>query len=94
MEQRNPPRHLYLPTYFHLGYDEAEWWVEEQGYLPIQIGQHILSGNGELYKVIDVWLSLDHHGVFNDGQHVFMERAELPREQFTPRLLEYFSDAD
>lgn len=92
--ERKPPRFLYFPTFFHVGYSEDDWFIEEQGYLPIQVGQHILGPRGDFYKVVDVWFSFDHHGLFGDGQHVFMEPAELPRDQMTVRGRDYFSDRD
>jgi hypothetical protein len=84
-----------LVTTFHLGYDEADIGPLPGVELPpLQIGQHVLGGGGEFYRVIDVWLSFDRHGLFDTGQHVFLERAELPRAQFTDRGREYFSDAE
>jgi hypothetical protein len=90
--ERTPPHYLYAPTYFHIGFSHEDWFVEEQGYMPIQIGQHILGGAGEFYEVVDVWFSFDHHGLFGDGQHVFMEPAELPRDKMSSRGQQYFSD--
>ena len=92
LSERLPPRFLYFTTFFHVGYSEDVWFMEEQGWLPIQIGQHVLGNNGDFYKVIDVWISFDHHGRLPEGIHVFMEETEFPLDEMTTSLQGYFGN--
>jgi hypothetical protein len=43
---------------------------------PLTIGTGIIWTDGERYRVVDVWVSYDHNGRFNDGVHVFLEAVE------------------
>lgn len=62
------------PTWFYEG--EKEVHCEESGLLPLVKGQGVLWGDGTRYRVVDSWLSFDHHGHFGLGMHVFLERVE------------------
>lgn len=44
--------------------------------VPLKIGDGFLWSDGTRYRVVDRWLSFDHHGHFNESLHVFLESVE------------------
>ena len=76
--------------YFYL--DGQLVWDSEDITESFQKGQGIIWSDGERYRVVDTWFSIDHHGHFNDGLHVFMELVD-PKDDL-PRMLApaYFRD--
>lgn len=82
------PRVLNAPTYFYL--DGDEWFVEEQGWFPLQIGAGVLSNDGRFFRVKDVWFSFDHHGRHPEGLHVFMEDAKIDPSLIQDRDRDYY----
>jgi hypothetical protein len=64
-------------SYYHDDQD-SPFFTDDDGKLGLPaIGDGWLWGDGTRYRVADRWLSLDHHGHFNDGWHVFLERVEV-----------------
>lgn len=60
---------------------------------PLALGTGVIWSDGERYRVVDIWVSYDHHGHFNDGVHVFLEPVE-PDDDRPKRLApHYFRDA-
>lgn len=68
-----------MPTYYHVIGGEDLPHVEES-MLPLVKGDGFIWGDGKRYRVVDRWMSYDHHGHFNDGLHIFLE----PVEEFGP----------
>lgn len=64
-----------LPTSFHVG---AKEWFQAEGILHLPNGTGVLGNNGDMYRVVDSWLSFDHHGRYGEGMHIFIEPAEEP----------------
>lgn len=62
-----------LPTTFYVGGSELPY--QEESMLPVAIGDGLLH-DGTRYRVIDRWISYDHHGRFGEGLHVFLEPVE------------------
>ena len=60
------------PTYFHKANDPAVLSMQEHGLLNLPVGTGVLLRGGR-YRVVDSWFSYDHHGVFDDGLHIFLE---------------------
>lgn len=44
---------------------------DERGFVPA-IGDGFLDGSTRRWRVVDRWFSIDHHGHFADGWHVFL----------------------
>jgi hypothetical protein len=40
---------------------------------PLAVGDGLIWADGRRYRVIDKWVSYDHHGHFDDGVHIFLE---------------------
>ncbi|MET8481867.1 hypothetical protein ABZV68_32540 [Streptomyces clavifer] len=59
------------PTYFHEANDSAVLSMQEHGLLNLPIGTGVLL-RGDRYRVVDSWFSYDHHGIFDDGLHIFL----------------------
>lgn len=55
-------------------------------------GEGLIWSEGERYRVVDTWWSVDHHGRMDDGLHVFLERVTNPTDD-RPRELhpDYFT---
>jgi hypothetical protein len=49
---------------------------QEDSIMPLNIGDGFLWSDGKRYRVVDRWLSFDHHGHFNESLHVFLESVE------------------
>ena len=62
-------------TTFHVGSEELQ---RVDGVVHLPLGTGILGGGGEMYRVVDSWLSLDDHGRFGRGMHIFMVPATRP----------------
>jgi len=88
LEQRD------LPVYYHLADAEAEFFVDDRQRVSLpEIGDGVLApaDGTPRCRVVDRWLSFDHHGRFNDGWHVFLERIEDTDDDRLGRLApDYF----
>ncbi len=62
-------------TTFHVGSEEVQ---HVDGVVHLPLGTGILGDGGEMYRVVDSWLSLDDHGRFGHGMHIFMVPATRP----------------
>ncbi|MCU1613015.1 MAG: hypothetical protein JWO98_555 [Frankiales bacterium] len=47
---------------------------------------------GDRYRVVDSWMSFDHHGVFDDGLHIFLERVTEDDDRLKRIAPSYFRD--
>jgi hypothetical protein len=71
MSQRTPIEHA-LPTTYYIGGQEHHY--HEQTMVPLRKGDGVYLGHpAPRCRVVDVWLSYDHHGRFGEGLHVFLE---------------------
>ncbi|HEX4218083.1 MAG TPA: hypothetical protein VHZ02_06940 [Acidimicrobiales bacterium] len=58
-------------------------------------GLGVIWGNGDRYLVVDTWFSVDHHGHFDDGLHIFMEKVWDRNDDLPKKLApEYFADGN
>ena len=76
-----------LPTVFH--HDDKEVWRYEDGLIQLATGTGIILG-GERYRVVDSWMSFDHHGRFDDGMHIFLEVAKDKDNRVKQLAPDYF----
>jgi hypothetical protein len=79
-----------LPTYFHEGDSEVPMYTHEEGLLNLPIGTGVVLG--DRYRVVDSWMSFDHHGVFDDGLHIFLERVTEDDDRLKRIAPSYFRD--
>ncbi|MFH8692626.1 hypothetical protein ACH4EC_37955 [Streptomyces anulatus] len=77
------------PTYFHKSDSSDVLYQEDEGLLTLPVGAGVLV-LGECYRVVDTWFSYDHHGVFNLGWHVFLERATEEDNRLQRLAPDYF----
>jgi hypothetical protein len=75
------PIALALPTTFHVGREELPY--QEETMIPLSKGDGLLWGDGARYRVVDKWVSYDHHGRFAEGLHLFLEPVEAFGEDDT-----------
>lgn len=73
---------LRRPTYFYV--DGQEFWTYEEGVIPLAKGMGFVHGSGHRYRVVDLWFSIDHHGRFDDGLHVFLEKVDASDDRLKP----------
>lgn len=78
-----------LPTFFH--HNGKEVWRYDDGLIQLATGTGVLLG-GDRYRIVDSWMSFDHHGVFDDGLHVFVEPVEPEDDRLKKLEPEYFRD--
>ncbi|MYU23724.1 hypothetical protein [Streptomyces sp. SID8352] len=78
------------PTYFHEANDSAVL-SQQQGLLSLPVGTGVLL-RGDRYRVVDSWFSYDHHGVFNDGLHIFLEPVAEEDDRLQHLAPDYFRD--
>jgi hypothetical protein len=71
---RRTPMTEALPTTFHVGSKTLDY--QEETMLPLHKGDGVMFGEGPRYRVVDTWVSYDHHGHFGEGLHVFLEPVE------------------
>jgi hypothetical protein len=76
-----------LPTTFHIGSEE---WFQADGILHLPTGTGILGNHGDMYRVVDSWLSFDHHGRYGEGMHIFMEPDEDEHNTLRQVAPDYF----
>lgn len=81
------PGILRFPTYFHEG--DKEVWMYEDGLLQLANGTGLIL-KGECYRVVDSWMSFDHHGRFDDGMHIFLEVAKDKDNRVKQLAPDYF----
>lgn len=63
----------FSPNHF-LHFDDGRETEIESRLMPLpQIGSGYIDGDGHRYRIVDVWLSHDHHGHHNDGYHVWLD---------------------
>ncbi|MEU9032776.1 hypothetical protein AB0D46_35785 [Streptomyces sp. NPDC048383] len=77
------------PTYFHEANGSAVLYMQENGLLNLPVGTGVLL-RGDRYRVVDSWFSYDHHGVFNDGLHVFVELVTEEDDRLRHLAPDYF----
>jgi hypothetical protein len=78
MSRRTPIEHA-LPTTYYISGEEHRY--QEETMVPLRKGDGVYLGHpAPRCRVVDVWLSYDHHGRFGEGLHVFLE----PVEEFGP----------
>lgn len=80
-----------LPTTFHVNGEELSY--QEDSMLPLFIGDGLLWSEGKRYRVVDRWISYDHHGRFGEGLHIFLEPVEEfgPNDRLGSLAPDYFS---
>jgi hypothetical protein len=74
MQHRKTPISIAFTTTFYLDGEMTEY--QEETMMPLNIGDGFLWSDGTRYRVVDRWLSFDHHGHFNESLHVFLESVE------------------
>jgi hypothetical protein len=68
------PIAIALPTFFHISGVEQEY--NEPTMIPLSRGDGLLWTDGRRLRVVDRWISYDHHGRFGEGLHLFLEPVE------------------
>lgn len=84
--------HVDLPVHYYRLHEAEPFFVDDQSHpaLPT-IGDGLLAPGGTRYRVVDRWLSFDHHGRFNDGWHVFLGEAEGTDDRLRLLAPDYFT---
>jgi hypothetical protein len=82
----------FLPTTFYLGEDDpvGEQWEAELPLLPNGTG--LLWREGRRFRVVDTWLSFDHHGHLDIGFHVFLEPVAVDDDRLRLLVPAYFEN--
>ncbi|MGW7193890.1 hypothetical protein [Streptomyces sp. NPDC054838] len=47
---------------------------------------------GDRYRVVDSWFSHDHHGIFDDGLHIFLEPVTEEDDRLRHLAPDYFRE--
>jgi hypothetical protein len=79
---RRPPIVNALPTTYYINGEMQSY--QEETMVPLRKGDGVFLGDDSpCCRVVDVWLSYDHHGHFGEGLHVFLEPVESFSEDDT-----------
>ena len=65
MQHSKTPISIAFTTTFYLDGEMADY--QEETMMPLNIGDGFLWSDGKRYRVVDRWLSFDHHGHFNES---------------------------
>lgn len=69
-----------LATTLYVG---TQYLEQIESFVPLPVGTGIITADGERFRVVDSWLSLDKHGRLDLGLHIFLRQVEeaddLPR---------------
>jgi hypothetical protein len=62
-------------------------WQDDGPPPPLSIGSGVIWHSGEKrFRVVDLWVSYDHHGHFDIGTHVFLEDVSDTEDDYPRRL--------
>ncbi|MGW7102900.1 hypothetical protein [Streptomyces sp. NPDC054883] len=59
--------------------------------LSFPVGTGVLL-RGDRYRVVDSWFSHDHHGIFDDGLHIFLEPVTEEDDRLRHLAPDYFRE--
>jgi hypothetical protein len=78
-----------LPTIFYL--EDGTELHRDKGYVPVANGMGFVWAGTGRFRVVDVWTSYDHHGRFEEGQHVFLAPVRADDDRLKHLAPDYFT---